>query len=276
MAKRGLSPKTRLNALGAFRSFVGWLKRRGQIREIPEFPRVAVDEHVPRVLGLDDQDTVLAAIPEGERGIFLALAHLGLRPGEARALDVADYADGWVIVDKAVKGPGANAPIRGTKTRKAKRLPVSDGLRAWIDQHVDPAGRLQAAALFVNPRTGKRFTHYAIRDAWTRACDAAGVGKVRLYEGTKHTMATAAVRQGVDERALQTFLGHADVRSTRRYAQLPEHALISVLRGRVGDLSVAASSAKKPKQNKPLLVVPTGVEPVSSKRKSSKTKTSGS
>ena len=51
-------------------------------------------------------------------------------------------------------------------------------------------------------------------------------------------MATEAIRSGVDERALQTFLGHADVRSIRRYAQLPEHALISVLRGRVGDLSV--------------------------------------
>jgi integrase len=42
--------------------------------------------------------------------------------------------------------------------------------------------------------------------------------KVSLYAGTKHTFATDAAARGVAERALQTFLGHADVRSTRRYA----------------------------------------------------------
>jgi site-specific recombinase XerD len=43
-------------------------------------------------------------------------------------------------------------------------------------------------------------------------------------------MATDAVRRGVSERALQTFLGHTDVRSTRRYARLSAAALVSVLR----------------------------------------------
>ncbi len=140
---------------------------------------------------------------------------------------------------------------------------MSDELRAWIESYVDPTDRLRAAPLFLNPRTGERWTHYALRDAWLRACEAAGVGHVRLYEGTKHTMATEAIRLGVDERALQTFLGYKDVRSTRRYAQLPEHAMISVLRGRVGGLSVARLRAEKPKRIKHSLVVPTGVEPVS-------------
>jgi hypothetical protein len=53
---------------------------------------------------------------------------------------------------------------------------------------------------------------------------------VTLYEGTKHTMATDAIRRGVPERALQRFLGHASVLSTRRYARLAEHALVEVLR----------------------------------------------
>ena len=57
-----------------------------------------------------------------------------------------------------------------------------------------------------------------------------GIHDVRLYEGTKHTMATDAVRRGVPERALQSFLGHSDARSTRRYARMSEEALVSVLR----------------------------------------------
>jgi hypothetical protein len=66
-----------------------------------------------------------------------------------------------------------------------------------------------------------------------RAWIAASV-TVRLYEGTKHTMATDAVRRGVSERALQRFLGHADLRSTRRYAKMADEALVTVLRPVVG------------------------------------------
>ncbi len=38
------------------------------------------------------------------------------------------------------------------------------------------------------------------------------------------------IARGVPERALQQFLGHADVRSTRRYALLADSALLQVLR----------------------------------------------
>jgi hypothetical protein len=40
----------------------------------------------------------------------------------------------------------------------------------------------------------------------------------------------AAAARGVPERALQSFLGHADVRSTRRYARMADGALLEVLR----------------------------------------------
>jgi hypothetical protein len=61
------------------------------------------------------------------------------------------------------------------------------------------------------------------------ACERVGV-KVSLYAGTKHTFAIDAAARGVSERALQTFLGYADVRSTRRYARMPDGALLEVLR----------------------------------------------
>ncbi|MBW2402003.1 MAG: site-specific integrase, partial [Deltaproteobacteria bacterium] len=35
-----------------------------------------------------------------------------------------------------------------------------------------------------------------------------------VYEGCKHSFATDAIARGVPERHLQTYLGHADVRST--------------------------------------------------------------
>jgi hypothetical protein len=54
--------------------------------------------------------------------------------------------------------------------------------------------------------------------------------RISLYEGTKHSMATDAIRRGVPERYLQRFLGHKNMQSTRRYAHLADNALIEVLR----------------------------------------------
>ncbi len=276
LSRRGLSPKTRRNILGAFRTFLAWLKKRGEIREVPEFPWPRAAEYEPRILSIEDLDRVLDAIPSVERGIFLALAHLGLRPGEARALDVADYdfGTGWLRIDKAMKGTNLNAPIRGTKTGKGKRLPVGATVAQWIEGNVDTASRLMRVPLFTNPRAGTRWSHWALTDAWKRATEAVGVAGVKLYEGTKHTMATDAVRRGVGERQLQAFLGHKDARSTRRYARLGDEALISVLRppapkdaSAEDDLSRACPAGgtafKKPFEIGALVVVPTGIEPVS-------------
>jgi len=230
LADRKQSPKSRRNFLGYMRSFLRWLELRGEIAKAPRVPPVRVEEYEPRILSITDQDAVLACIPDADRGIFLALAHLGLRAGEARALTVADYRDGWLFIDKAAKSKASGAEIRGTKTGKPKRLPVGEELAAWIEARIDPALRFSATPLFPNPRTGRMWPHKALQRVWNQALDAAEMPHVTLYEGTKHTMATDAIRRGVPERALQRFLGHASVLSTRRYARLADHALIEVLR----------------------------------------------
>ncbi len=51
-------------------------------------------------------------------------------------------------------------------------------------------------------------------------------------EGTKHAMASAAVRRGVDLKRVKDALGHTDIRSTERYAKLADHSLVTVFRSR--------------------------------------------
>ena len=58
-------------------------------------------EHEPQIHSIRDPDLVLGEIPMADRGIFLARAHLGLRPEEARAPTVADYHGEWLSVQKA-------------------------------------------------------------------------------------------------------------------------------------------------------------------------------
>ena len=157
------------------------------------------------------------------------MAHLGIRPGEARALEVADCHDGWLTVDKAVKGKTTSAPVRGTKTGKPKRLPIGEDLAEWIDEHVEPEDRLTRTPLFPNPRTGKRYAQKTLQAIWSKALEKARMPPISLYEGTKHSFATDAIRRGVSERLLQKFLGHANAESTRRYARLADTALVQVL-----------------------------------------------
>ncbi len=227
LAERGLGAKTRCHVLGAFRTFCTWLRRRKDITSIPEFPeRPPVREHEPRIITPAEQDAVLAQIPDDERGIYLVLAHMGLRPGEARALVVSDlFLDRSVlVVSKAMKGLGPDAPIRGTKTGDRRRLPLPPTVSRWFAEHPPPA----EGPLFLNPKTGTRWSHWALRDRWVKAAKAAGLAGVRLYEGTKHSFATAALDRTGNERAVQEYLGHADPRSTRLYAKLIEDRLAEV------------------------------------------------
>ena len=129
-----------------------------------------------------------------------------------------------------MKGKSVSSPVRGTKTGKAKRLPVSEELREWIERRLDPADRLRQAPLFPNPRTGRPWAHKALQRVWGQALERVELPHISLYEGTKHSFATDAIRRGVPERHLQRFLGHASILSTRRYARLADNALIEVLR----------------------------------------------
>ena len=224
--ERKLAPKTRWNVMAAFHAFAVWLYKREDLTALPrEFPWPKVPEHAPAVLSLQAQAQVLAAVPEPERGIFLALGLMGLRPGEAVALSAGDARDGWLTVARARKGKRLSDPIRGTKSGTAKRLPMPAELVEWIDAQPP---RAPGSPLFPNPRTGGRWTPTSLRRAWTAACTAVGVS-ISLYEGTKHTFATDAALRGVSERALQAYLGHRDPRSTRKYARLSDGALLDVI-----------------------------------------------
>jgi integrase len=269
-----LGPKTRKNVMGAFHAFLSYLRDREEIDRIPSFHWPRVPEHSPKILAPGAQDAVLQAIPESRRGPFYAMADMGLRPGEVRALDVADFdfEARRLTVARAVKGPRVGDPIRETKTGAVRRLPVTPRLAAWIQVHVDRRDRLRGRPLFINPATGTRYTHSAFRRTWGGACQRAGVPGVCLYEGTKHSFATDAVRRGVPERLLQRMLGHRDVASTRRYAVLGDEALVHVLAPRahtnlVEELSPGCpwpeSTSEKPNQDSKSMVEAAGIEPAS-------------
>ncbi len=238
LADRGVGQNTRPKIVGALRSLLGWLERRGELDRIPRFPELRKRRHVPRVISVGDQEAVLEEIPEARRGAFYAAVELLARPGEIRALDVSSYSwrDRRLTIDHAMQGPNTSAPRRGTKTGDVRILEASDRLADWLERFVPAVERLIGdRPLFLNP-TGRsargRWLAGALRQQWDRAATRAGFHGVRMYEGTKHSTATALRRDGVPLDVIRAAAGHADARSTELYAKLADQAVVEALRRR--------------------------------------------
>lgn len=230
---RGLSWKSRKNYMGIFSSFLGWLVRRGELAAVPLFPEIKSEEHIPSVLCPDDQAAVLGAIKEEHRGAFLVAGRMGLRPGEVRALDVADIDRSkevwWLNVSKAIQGPSINAPVGPTKTRQSRRLPIPPEVQDWLADHVDWAGRLTAQPLFTF--RGHRLSEGWLRKNWKSAAKRVGLAS-KLYEGTKHSAATQWLASGLAMERIQKYLGHRDIQSTAKYARVLDQDLLDFIRNR--------------------------------------------
>ena len=227
LAKRGLAPKSRKNYLGALRAACVWLVRRGEMKAVPPFPIVAVPDVLPTIIPRATADEIIELIEEPMRGPFILASRMGLRPGEVRALDVSDVdrtREPWRLrVTKAVQGSNSDSPIGPTKNRRERILPIHPDVRAWLEQHVDWAGRLTRAPLFVLPRSGKRWSHGAFYKRWAKA--RAGITDASLYQGTKHSFASDALEAGIGMEHIRKMLGHSDPRSTERYARLSDDSL---------------------------------------------------
>jgi len=242
-AKRKLGAKSRRNVAGELRRMLRWLHRRGEIDFVPDFPEVPWDRRAPEVLSAGEQRAVLEAIAWERRGVFLAMAHT-LRPGEARALDLFHWSAPDLLVQQAVKGQSASAPIRGLKERDWRVIGASDELADWIAWRIEQASaeeRLKRLGVPLFPTMQRanrawspnaRWSHWGLWSEWRAASERAGVRVVSLYRATKHTTATDLVRQGVDAKTLQRFLGHADARSTDAYVALGSRDVKDLLRAR--------------------------------------------
>ena len=113
---------------------------------------------------------------------------------------------------------------------------ASDRLAGWIETYV-PVLRLHSgeSPLFANTQArnaSRRWGHSAFYTEWKRAAKRAGYPSIALYEGTKHSTATALRRAGVALDIIQAAAGHKDRRSTERYAQLDDNVVRDALRKR--------------------------------------------
>jgi integrase len=136
--------------------------------------------------------------------LFLLSTGARLREGlcaEWKQIDVANRV--WKI------------PATNTKSKKLKYLPLNDSA-LWVIEQLTSQG--ESPYLFPSPATGKPYTTIT-RAFWVIRKKAGIPDNVRIHD-LRHTFASRVVSRGRSLFECQKLLGHADPRTTMRYAHL--------------------------------------------------------
>ena len=155
----------------------------------------------------------------------------GIRVGEASALDVRDF-----FVREAafrVQGKGGRdrlAFIVGEETVRIQRAHLE--ARESI--------KTESPALFINA-SGQRLSTQGITNVIARLRREARIKRHVTPHMLRHTVATLLLRNGVDIRVVQEFLGHASIATTQRYTHVTKEHMVRVLRKRHPALNLYAS-----------------------------------
>jgi site-specific recombinase XerD len=144
----------------------------------------------------------------------------GMRVGEASGLNVEDFA----IAESAFR-------IRGKGGRPRLAFVVDQRSVRIQHQHLEARSKVgcDSGALFINP-AGKRLSTQGMANIISLVRQDAGIERHVTPHMLRHTVATLLLRNGVDIRIVQEFLGHASIVTTQRYTHVAKDHLIRVLK----------------------------------------------
>jgi integrase/recombinase XerD len=156
----------------------------------------------------------------------------GLRVGEVSALNLRDFG----LAESVFK-------VRGKGGRDRLAFVVDEQTVRIQKQHIEMRSRLtsESPALFLNA-SGERLSTQGIANIIAQFRKEAGIERHITPHMLRHTVATLLLRNGVDIRIVQEFLGHASIATTQRYTHVSKDHLIRVLREHHPSLGIRAAS----------------------------------
>lgn len=155
----------------------------------------------------------------------------GMRVGEVSSLNLDDFA----IADAVfrVKGKGGRDRLAFVVDEQTMRIQC---------EHIELRRHLtsESPALFLNA-CGARLSTQGIANIISQFRKDAGIERHITPHMLRHTVATLLLRNGVDIRVVQEFLGHASIATTQRYTHVTKDHLIEVLRKRHPSLTIRSA-----------------------------------
>jgi integrase/recombinase XerD len=146
----------------------------------------------------------------------------GMRVGEVSSLNLADF----VMAESffRVKGKGGRDRLAFVVDEQTLRIQREHYALRWSRSSESPA-------LFLNS-AGNRLSTQGIANVISQFRKDAGIERHITPHMLRHTVATLLLRNGVDIRVVQEFLGHASIVTTQRYTHVTKDHLVRVLRER--------------------------------------------
>jgi len=208
------------------------------VGEMPDWGQHLFEEPEERVreASYDEEDRIFASLRQDLHPIVRFAMISGCRLGECRRLTWADVdfdRSEIRIVGKSKRPGGKLRIVPMTRAMVALLQGCRGHHPVYVFTYVCERPRTSRDGTVVR-RKGERYP--ISRDGWRRlwadALDHARVRNFRLHD-TRHTSATRGLRASGNLKAVQKQLGHADIKTTAKYA----HVLVEDIR----DMMEAAS-----------------------------------
>ncbi len=222
MTDKGMAPGT-INKLLIFLRYAYKLALRWKVEGVTCNPAVEVPNQrdgykIERYLTLEQMRNLLAAVQRSDNPMLQYIVPFLIYTG-ARKREALDAR--WSDVDWQRK----NWRIAKTKSGKARHVPLSSGALEVLNRLKAEAagdGQFLPEFIFANPKTGQPYV--SIYYSWHTARQQAGVPELRVHD-LRHSFASFLVNAGRSLYEVQELLGHADIKTTSRYAHLSRDRL---------------------------------------------------
>jgi len=248
LREKKYSPASMRRKIVVLKVFCSYWVRKGVLRESPfwrvklsfgrieQLPRALTEGEIRGLLAQAGRSRSAAEIPRNGASLgpdyspraYRALRNLalvdllfatGIRVGEASALNIEDFE----LTDSVFRVQG-----KGGRDRLAF---VVDKNTVTIQlEHLEARSKIvtNSRALFLNA-SGERLSTQGMANIIAQFRRDAGIERNVTPHMLRHTVATLLLRNGVDIRVVQEFLGHASIATTQRYTHIAKEHLIGVL-----------------------------------------------
>lgn len=173
-------------------------------------------ERLPNVLTLDQMDAMISVVPtrnlagKRDKAILELLYATGMRVSELTALTL----DRYYPDEQFVRVIGKGSKERLVPFGRCAKDAVDHYLQARAAAHVQPSDYV-----FLSSHQ-KKMSRQAVWKIVKKYARAAGIPFEVTPHTIRHTFATHLLENGVDLRAIQDMLGHADIGTTQIYVHL--------------------------------------------------------
>jgi integrase len=206
-----LSDDGKYNVLSALKTMLRFYHKDTPSFVLPTFPALTKTEpETTRYLTFEEQQTVLGAIPERHRPIFIVMMEYGIRPQEATALK-------WdcVTADKIIfkRSHSEYQLHEQTKTGAIREERITTRAKEAIDGITR-----NSVWVFTKNERGSHYDSKALNRIWKAACLDASV-EIGLYESVRHSLGCQLADAGYSIDFIQDVYKHTSIKTTRRYAK---------------------------------------------------------